>query len=54
MVDGEIERPVAGVTVAGNLRDMLIDIDALGSDVDCRGNLQSGSILIRQMTVAGN
>ena len=51
--NGEIVHPVEEVTVAGNLRDMFLGIDAIGSDVDTRGNLQTGSILIPDMTIAG-
>jgi PmbA protein len=51
---GEITRPVQEVTVAGNLRDMLLGIQAVGNDVDTRGNIHTGSILIDGMTVAGS
>jgi PmbA protein len=39
--------------VAGNLKQMFRDIIAVGSDVDLRGNVRSGSILIGNMTIAG-
>ena len=51
--NGEIEHPVEEVTVAGNLRDMFKRIAEVGSDVDTRGNIRSGSILLEQVTVAG-
>ncbi|MHB8742368.1 MAG: metalloprotease PmbA [Sulfuricaulis sp.] len=52
--NGEIAFPVEEITIAGNLRDMFRNIRAAGNDVDTRGNLCSGSILIENMTVAGN
>ena len=51
--NGEIRHPVEEVTVAGNLRDMFKRIVEVGSDVDTRGNIRSGSILLEQVTVAG-
>jgi PmbA protein len=50
---GSIAYPVAGITIAGNLRDMFRGIRAIGSDVDTRGNIRSGSVLIETMTIAG-
>ncbi len=51
--NGEIQYPVDEITIAGNLRDMFMGIEAIGSDVDHRGNIHTGSILMRQITVAG-
>ena len=51
--NGEIAYPVEEITIAGNLSDMFKQIVAIGSDVDHRGNIQSGSVLIESMTVAG-
>ncbi len=51
--NGEIGAPVEGVTIAGNLKTMFTQIDAVGDDVDARSNILTGSILIEQMTVAG-
>ncbi|MES2669196.1 MAG: metalloprotease PmbA [Pseudomonadota bacterium] len=51
--NGEIAYPVDGITIAGNLRDMLRGIEAIGSDVDLRSHLRVGSILVGRMTVAG-
>ena len=53
VVNGEIGYPVEEVTIAGNLRDMFKDIVAAGADIDTRGNVHAGSVLIRTMTVAG-
>lgn len=52
--NGEVARPVHEITVAGNLREMYRSIVAQGDDVDCRGSIQSGSLLIGEMTIAGD
>ena len=52
--NGEIVRPVHEITVAGNLRDMYRGIVAQGDDVDLRGAIHCGSLLIEQMTIAGD
>ncbi len=51
--NGELQFPVEEVTVAGNLKPMLAGIQAVGNDVDTRGNIRTGSILIDHLTVAG-
>jgi PmbA protein len=51
--DGRITCPVHEVTIAGNLRDMYRDIVDVGADIDARGGIRTGSILVGQMTVAG-
>ncbi len=51
---GEIQYPVEEITIAGNLKDMFRGLVAVGNDVDARGNIRTGSILIEQLTVAGN
>ncbi len=51
---GEIQYPVEEITIAGNLREMLRGIVAVGSDVVVRGSRRSGSILIDNMTIAGS
>jgi PmbA protein len=51
--NGEIQYPVDEITVAGNLRDMFLGIAELGKDVDLRGNIRTGSVLIENMTIAG-
>jgi PmbA protein len=51
---GAIRYPVHEVTIAGNLRDMLRGIVAVGSDVDLRGGVRTGSVLIAEMTIAGD
>lgn len=51
---GEIAYPVEEITIAGNLKEIFHGILAIGNDVVVRGSKQSGSVLINQMTVAGN
>ncbi len=50
---GEIRHPVEEITIAGNLRQVFGGIVAVGSDIDHRGNIHTGSILVERMTVAG-
>ncbi len=50
---GAIAYPVHEITIAGNLRPMYRDIVALGDDVDMRGGIRVGSVLLGEMTVAG-
>lgn len=52
--DGKIVHPVAEITIAGNIKDMLRGIIAVGSDLDWRGSVVTGSVLIDEMTIAGN
>ncbi len=52
--NGRIAYPVHEVTVAGNLRDMYRAIVDVGSDVDYRGGIRTGSILVEEMTIAGD
>lgn len=51
--NGEIQYPVEEITIAGNLKDMFKQIIAIGNDVDMRGNVRTGSILVEQMSIAG-
>ncbi len=50
---GEVCYPVEGITVAGNLRQMFLDLAEVGCDVDTRGSIHTGSILLNRMTLAG-
>ncbi|MCP1727672.1 PmbA protein [Natronospira proteinivora] len=51
--NGEIQCPVEEITVAGNLKPMLGNIVAAGNDVDYRANVLTGSLLLEEMTIAG-
>lgn len=50
---GEIQYPVQEITIAGNLKDMFMHIVDIGNDVDMRGNIRVGSILLEKMAIAG-
>jgi len=52
--NGEIAYPVEEITIAANLRDMFAGIVAIGSDVDPRSSILTGSILVQRMTIAGS
>ena len=52
--NGEIQFPVEEITVAGNLKDIFQKIIAIGSDTDARSSIITPSLLIDEMTVAGN
>ena len=51
--NGDIAYPVEEITIAGNLREMLRGIAAIGNDIEVRGSKQVGSILVQSMTIAG-
>ena len=51
--DGVAVYPVEEITIAGNLKDIFRNIVAVGNDVDMRGSMRTGSILISEMTIAG-
>ena len=51
--NGVIAYPVEEITIAGNMKEMLLQIVALGNDVLVQGSRQVGSILVERMTVAG-
>lgn len=51
--NGALQYPVAEITIAGNLRTMLRNIAAVGDDVDTRGGTRIGSVLLEEMTIAG-
>lgn len=52
--NGEIQYPVAEITVAGQLQDMLKNIVAVADDIEHRSNIQTGSILLDKMKISGN
>lgn len=51
--NGEIQYPVHEITVAGKLQDMFSRIVEVGNDVDVRGGIRTGSVLIEEMMIAG-
>jgi PmbA protein len=50
---GRLVHPVHEVTIAGNLVQMLRDVDAVGSDLEFRGSSASPTLRVRRMTVSG-
>jgi PmbA protein len=51
--EGKIQYPVEEITIAGNMRDMLMGLRAVGNDVETRTSVQTGSWLIDSMMIAG-
>jgi PmbA protein len=52
--NGELSYPVEEVTIAGNLKEMLQNIEMVGSDLELRGRIAAPTLKISQMTVAGD
>ena len=52
--NGEIQYPVAEITIAGQLPDILRNIVAVADDIEHRSNIQTGSILLEKMKISGN
>jgi PmbA protein len=52
--NGVVQYPVHEITIAGNLRDMFLNLVAVANDVDRRGVLHTGSILLDEMMIAGD
>ena len=52
--NGQIAFPVHEITIAGNLKDMFMGIEAVGADVYNMGAKSIGSVLVRRMKVAGS
>ncbi|WP_043915355.1 metalloprotease PmbA [Candidatus Regiella insecticola] len=51
---GKIQYPVSGITIAGNLKNILRNIVSIGSDIETRSNIQCGSVLLPPMKIAGD
>lgn len=52
--NGEIQYPVAEITIAEQLQDMLKNMVAVADDIEHRSNIQTGSILLDKMKISGN
>lgn len=52
--NGEIAYPVEEITIAGNLAEMFKHIVKCAGDIDVRGNIRTGSLLLESLTVAGS
>jgi len=50
---GRLVHPVNEVTIAGNLKQMLMDVDAVGSDLEFRGSVAAPTLRVKKMTVSG-
>jgi PmbA protein len=50
---GRFVHPVHEVTIAGNLKQMVMDVDAVGTDLVFRGSSASPTLRVRKMTVSG-
>ena len=50
----ELAYPVEEITVAGNLKEMLLEIEMVGSDLTFRSSVVAPTLKIRRMTVAGH
>lgn len=51
--NGEIQYPVSEITIAGNLKDMWMNMVTIADDIETRSNIQCGSVLIPEMSIAG-
>jgi len=52
--NGELTYPVSEVTIASTLPEMLMNLEAIGSDLEFRGALASPTLLISEMTISGH
>ncbi|MEZ9234242.1 metalloprotease PmbA [Shewanella sp. 10N.286.52.A9] len=52
--NGEIQFPVEEITIAGNLKDMFMGIQAVAKDQDLRSSIRTGGILLSDMKIAGS
>jgi len=50
--NGEIQYPIDEFTIASNLKDMFMGIQAVGNDIEQRGSTRTGSVWIDKMTIA--
>ncbi|MBT9318173.1 metalloprotease PmbA [Actinobacillus pleuropneumoniae] len=51
--NGEIQYPVAEITIAGQLQEMYKNLIAVADDIEHRSNIQTGSILLDKMKISG-
>jgi PmbA protein len=51
--NGELAFPVSEVTIAGKLQDMLLNLEAVGADLDFRGSMAAPTLVLAEMTVGG-
>lgn len=51
--NGELAYPVSGITIAGNLKQILMDLEQVGSDLEFRGVIAAPTLQIQEMTISG-
>ncbi len=51
--NGELAYPVSEITIAGNLKQMLMDLSQVASNLEFRGSIASPTIMIQEMTISG-
>lgn len=51
---GELAYPVEEVTIAGSLKEMMMNIEMVGNDLEMRDRISAPTVKISRMTVAGN
>ena len=51
--NGKFEHAVDGITIAGNIKDMFMNMSAMATDIDERMKIKTGSVLIPNLTVSG-
>jgi PmbA protein len=51
--NGELAFPVSEVTIAGKLQDMLLNLEAVGADLEFRGSMAAPTLVLAEMTVGG-
>jgi PmbA protein len=50
--DGQIKFPVEEITVAGNMKNIFMNIEAISNDINTNSSRQIGSVWVNDMTVA--
>jgi len=51
--DGQLAYPVQEITIAGNLKDMFLNLEMIGDDLHWRSSVASPTVKIAEMTIAG-
>lgn len=51
--NGELAYPVSEITIAGNMKQMLMEIAEIGSDLEFRGSVAAPTLLVTEMTISG-
>ena len=51
--NGELAYPVSEITIAGNLKQMLLDVSQVASNLEFRGSIAAPTIMIQEMTISG-